>query len=179
MDAILKQPSRMLEILKISRLARYRFVKFGAVGFSGTILNLAVLYISQEILFKNIYPPGIRLNFSLSTAIFIATFHNYMLNRIWTWSDRKGVIRKNFFIQLMQYYAACWFAIFLQLILPKVFAYFVHYLIANVLSIILSTVLNYVLNDRWTFAVNRHDPMIRPSELCQNSAHKIMAIDQK
>jgi putative flippase GtrA len=167
-DVILKQPTKMLGVLKIGRLARYRFIKFGAVGFCGTILNLAVLYISQEILFKNIYPPNIRLNFSLSTAILVATFHNYMLNRIWTWSDRKGLIGKTFFIQLMQYYAACWFSIFLQLILTKVFAYFIYYLIANVLSIIVSAVLNYVLNDRWTFAVNRRDSIRRFGELCQN-----------
>ena len=31
-------------------MIRHRFFKFGTVGFSGTIVNLVVLYINQEIL---------------------------------------------------------------------------------------------------------------------------------
>ena len=50
----------------IEKIIGHRFIKFGTVGFSGTIVNLAVLYLNQEIVFKGIYPVERRLYLSLS-----------------------------------------------------------------------------------------------------------------
>jgi putative flippase GtrA len=65
-----------------------RFMKFGTVGASGVLVNLAVLYLCQEYLFTAIPSLDIRLNVSLAAAILCATVNNFFWNRAWTWSDR-------------------------------------------------------------------------------------------
>ena len=132
-----------------------RFLRFGMVGLSGMIINLVVLYFGQEILYNNIYDSKTRLTFSLVTAISIATLSNYFWNRLWTWADRKKLISRSFFVQLSQYYAACWLAIALQFIFTIIFANYAHYLIANIMSIILTAVINFIINDSWTFALRK------------------------
>src|SRR5882672_3429703 len=70
---------RMKLITKLSKLPlvrwvlEFRFLKFGTVGASGTVVNLGVLYFGQEYLFAAIQPPAMRLNVSLGLAIFCAT----------------------------------------------------------------------------------------------------------
>ena len=49
-----------------SNLARWRFIKFGMVGASGTVINIAVLYLSQEYLFRHIEDFHTRLNYSIA-----------------------------------------------------------------------------------------------------------------
>lgn len=141
----------------IGPIIKHRFLKFGTVGFSGTIVNLIVLYINQEFLFKDICPPEKRLYISLSGAIFVATIHNFLWNRRWTWGDRRGKTRHGFFVQMGQYFLACSLAIVLQFIFTTLFSKFIHYLIANILSIILAAILVYILNDIWTFSLKDID----------------------
>ena len=139
----------------IGPLIQHRFVKFGIVGLSGMMINLIALYISQEVLFKNIDSDGLRLNFSLGLAIFFATINNYLWNRSWTWLDRKGKTKYGFFPQMGQYFIACGLAIGLQFAFTLLLAQFMHYLMANIISIVLAAVLNYLLNDIWTFAARK------------------------
>ena len=135
----------------IGRLIKYRFIRFGTVGLSGTIINVVVLHFNQSILFKTVYPVEKRLHISLSIAIFLATFNNYLWNRWWTWGDRKKTTKRSFFTQMGRYYLACGVAIFLQYLFTMLLSQFVHYLIANIISIVLSAIFVYVLNDVWTF----------------------------
>ena len=146
---------KISEIPGIGLLLRYRFVKFSIVGLSGMMINLVVLYISQEVLFKNINSERLRLNLSLGLAIFLATINNYLWNRKWTWLDRKGKTKYGFFPQMGQYFIACGLAIGLQFAFTLLLAQFMHYLIANIISIVLAAVLNYLLNDIWTFATRK------------------------
>ena len=139
----------------VGPLIRHRFFKFGTVGLSGTVVNLALLSFNQEILFKGIGAHEIRLRLSLGVAIFFATVNNYLWNRLWTWGDRKGKTRYGFFVQMGQYFLACGLAICLQYLITILFSRIVHYLIANVASIVISAILVYVINDLWTFAVKR------------------------
>lgn len=147
---------KISEIPGIGLLLRYRFVKFSIVGLSGMIINLVALYVSQEVLFKNIDPEVLRLNLSLGLAIFLATINNYLWNRTWTWLDRKGKTKYGFFPQMGQYFIACGLAIGLQFAFTLLLAQFMHYLIANIISIVLAAVLNYLLNDIWTFAIRKN-----------------------
>ena len=117
------------------------------------IINLVALYVSQEVLFKNIDPERLRLNLSLGLAIFFATINNYLWNRTWTWLDRKGKTKYSFFPQMGQYFIACGLAIGLQFVFTLLLAQFMHYLIANIISIVLAAVLNYLINDIWTFSL--------------------------
>lgn len=165
----------------IDRLARlpllrwvlgHRFLKFGTVGASGTVVNLGVLYLSQEFLLRSIEPAGTRLNVSLALAIFLATVNNFAWNRAWTWADRRQRnLAKPLPVQFGQYALACWFAIALQVTFTKVLAgMHFHYLVANLAAIVLASVFNFVLNDLWAFgrmksmsiARNRERPSARP-----------------
>jgi putative flippase GtrA len=138
-----------------SWLLHQRFVKFGTVGFSGTLVNLAVLYIAQEFLYRGVANANLKFNLSLATAIFISTLHNFIWNRAWTWGDRKSRIRKHVAVQFLQYCAACWLSIALQFVFTNVFKQYMHYLLANILAIAITAVLNYVINHSWTFKVRK------------------------
>ena len=132
-------------------LVKQRFAKFGAVGFSGTLVNLAVLYIAQEFVYPGIDSGDLRFNLSLATAIFFATLHNFIWNRAWTWGDRKARISKSIAVQFMQYCAACWLAIALQFVFTNFLKRYMYYLLANFLAIGITAVMNYLINHAWTF----------------------------
>lgn len=144
---------KILHLPIIGPLIKHRFTKFGAVGLSGMVVNLTVLYLNQEIFFRNISPEKTRLNLSLAVAIFVATINNFLWNRAWTWGDRKGKTKYGFFIQMGQYFIACGLAIGLQFSFTILLAQFIHYLVANIISIILAAVINYLINDIWTFSI--------------------------
>lgn len=135
----------------LGRLLRHRFVKFGVVGASGTVVNVAVLYLAQEFIFQAVEPASLRLNLSLAIAIFFATINNFLLNRAWTWLDRRAHVSTPILIQFGQYTIACWLGIALQFALTHALASYMHYLLANVLAIVIASVANFVVNDHWTF----------------------------
>ena len=132
-------------------LLKHRFVKFGIVGFSGIFVNLGMLYIAQEFLFRGVSSRGLRLNLSLAFAVFLATVNNFIWNRAWTWGDRRPDIQTHVMIQFIQYCAACWLAILLQFILTNFLAAFMHYMLANFTAIGIAAFLNYIINHTWTF----------------------------
>ncbi|MFC1532346.1 GtrA family protein [Thermodesulfobacteriota bacterium] len=148
--------NRILQLPIIGPIIRHRFIKFASVGLSGTVINLVMLHINQEIFLKNIHPFETRLKLSLAGAIFLATINNYLWNRMWTWNDRKRESRYGFFIQMGQYFLACSFAIALQYLFTILFSRIIHYLIANISSIILAAIFVYILNDIWTFTAKKH-----------------------
>jgi len=150
-----KPEKKRLRIPINGRILRHRFIKFGTVGFSGTIVNVAVLYLSQEFFLIHIHPAGRRLHFSLACAIFVATVNNYLWNRAWTWDDREKRPGFGFFVQMGQYFLACGVAIACQYLFTLLLSRVVHYLAANVIAVVLAAVITYVLNDIWTFSVKR------------------------
>jgi putative flippase GtrA len=153
--------TRMMDA-SLALLERFRYLKFGIVGASGTAINMVVLFLSQEYLFKFIETPQQRLYLSLALAIFIATINNFTWNRLWTWADRmhahehpnalamaapRGLIASQF----LRYCVASWLGIALNYGLTLWAAQFMHYLLGNLLSILVASVVNFVTNDRWTF----------------------------
>jgi putative flippase GtrA len=128
-----------------------RFMKFGTVGASGVVVNLAVLTLGQEFLFRAIQSPDTRLNVSLALAIFIATINNFFWNRAWTWRDRQHSPDKHLLLHFGQYALACWVGIVLQFILTKLLALHFHYLVANASAIVFASVFNFLVNNFWTF----------------------------
>ncbi len=135
----------------IGPLFRPRFIKFGIVGASGVIVNLSVLYLGQEFLFRSITQQTLRLNLSLALAIFIATISNFTWNRRWTWHDRKSLRTTTIVIQFGQYALACWVGTAIQVGLTNIFALFLHYLLANLIAVVIASLFNFVANDLWTF----------------------------
>ena len=128
-----------------------RFLKFGVVGASGTLVNLAALFLAQEYLFAAIQHVHVRLNASLALAICLATVSNFLWNRRWTWMDREQHIGKSFLVQFGQYALTCWFSIGMQFILTNVLSFYMPYLLANLSAIALASIVGFVVNDRWTF----------------------------
>lgn len=142
---------RLYHLPLVGWVLRHRFPRFAVVGASGTVVNLVVLYLGQEVLFRAIEPEGTRLNFSLSLAVFVATINNFTWNRLWTWHDRREHIRTPVVLQFAQYGVACWLGILLQFVITKLLVGHVHYLVANVVAIVIASVVNFVVNDNWTF----------------------------
>lgn len=133
------------------RIFSRRFLKFGTVGASGTVVNLGLLYFAQEHIFTAVQQPVMRLNLSLALAIFFATLNNFFWNRLWTWADRKQHYNRPMLTQFGQYTLACWLSIVLQAIFTNALAPHFYYLIANLIAVVLTSVLNFVVNDIWTF----------------------------
>ena len=136
---------------RLQPMARWRFIKFGLVGASGTVINIAVLYLAQEFLFRQIIDFHSRLNYSIALAITLATISNFYWNRRLTWRDRKHEAHHSALFLFAKYVMAAGLAIVLQSLLTKWLALYMHYLLANVLAIVLSSVCNFVANDRMTF----------------------------
>ena len=144
----------------IDWLHGFRYVRFGLVGASGTVINLAVLYTAHEFLFNAFEPPGSKPYFSLALAIGLATINNFTWNRLWTWSDRQhatssqredAISKRHLLAQLVQYATASWIGIALQYALTLWLAHYMHYMLANLIAILIASVSNFITNDRWTF----------------------------
>jgi len=148
----------------IRRLAGWRFAKFGTVGASGTVVNLATLYAGQEWLFAGIDSPTLRLDVALGFAILVATVNNFSWNRAWTWRDRRSAHTPALAVQFGQYALASWIGISIQFLLTRWLAAHMHYLVANLLAIVAASVFNYVVNDLWTFGRfrRRGAPLLPP-----------------
>ena len=154
--------------LLIQWLKGFRYIKFGLVGASGTVVNMLILYLAQEYLFAAITAPRSRLYASLALAIAVATINNFTWNRLWTWSDRRGgsavpaqagsvsaTVSTNLFGQFGRYALASWLGIALQYGLTLWLSHSLHYLLANVIAIVIASVSNFLFNDRWTFRQRR------------------------
>ena len=142
-------------------LERYRYIKFGIVGASGTVVNLVVLYLGHEYLFNHIEADYKRPYLSLALAIFLATINNFTWNRLWTWRDRVAALESDTAYQPVgmrvlgkefgQYATASAFGSALQYVLTLLLSGSMDYRLANVVAIIAASVSNFLANDRWTF----------------------------
>jgi len=139
-------------------LVRQRFAKFGTVGFAGTVVNIAVLSFSNRFVYQGIGSAYIRENLALLTGIFIATVHNFLWNRAWTWGDRKVHGRASVFVQFLQYCTSCSLAIAMQILFTNILKQYVLLELANLFAIGISAVLNYLINHLWTFRVKKQHP---------------------
>ena len=151
--------NRFLELLRW--LLAIRYIKFGMVGASGTVVNMVVLYLGHEYLFQSLEGADGKPYASLALAIAVATVNNFTWNRLWTWADRvtqplqdagiEALPPSSLRAQLAKYALASWFGIGLQYVLTLWLAHSMHYMLANVIAIVVASVSNFLANDRWTF----------------------------
>jgi putative flippase GtrA len=142
-------------------IERYRYLKFGIVGASGTVVNLTVLYLGHEYLFHAIEASYKRPYLSLALAISVATVNNFTWNRLWTWSDRVRILEADEQLQPVglrvvgmefgQYVTASAFGSGLQYVLTLLLSGSMDYRVANLIAILAASVSNFLANDRWTF----------------------------
>ena len=145
---------------KLQPMVRWRFVKFGMVGASGTVINLAVLYMSQEFLLRQIEDFHTRLNYAIAMAITVATINNFYWNRRLTWRDRKAATYHSALFLFFKYVMAAALAITVQSLLTKFLALYLHYIVANLVAIVIASVCSFLANDRMTF--RRRPPVDSP-----------------
>ena len=136
---------------KLQPMMRWRFVKFGAVGASGTVINIAVLYACQEFLLLKISDFPSRLNYSIAIAITLATISNFYFNRRLTWRDRQVEASPPVLVLFFKYVAAAGVSIAIQSVMTKSLSLYLHYIVANLVAIGVSSIFNFVANDALTF----------------------------
>ena len=143
-------------------LEKFRYIKFGIVGASGTVVNLVVLHLGHEYLFRAIEPADSKPYASLALAITVATLNNFTWNRLWTWSDRAksevlahaplhGSSSSRLAREFGTYAAASGFGSALQYGLTLLLSGTMDYRVANVIAIVVASVSNFLANDKWTF----------------------------
>lgn len=152
---------RILILKILGWIERYRYIKFGIVGASGTVVNLVVLSLGHEYLFNEIEANYQRPYFSLALAITLATINNFTWNRLWTWADRvrqleaeeaqQPVSLRLLGIEFGQYVTASAFGSGIQYVLTLLLSSSMDYRIANIVAILAASVSNFLANDRWTF----------------------------
>ena len=145
-------------------LERYRYIKFGIVGASGTVVNLLVLHLGHEYIFSRLEAGYNKPYFSLALAIALATLNNFSWNRLWTWSDRvksleagevQPISVRLLGMEFGQYVAASAFGSGLQYVLTLLLSGTMDYRLANIIAIVAASVSNFLANDRWTFKRNQ------------------------
>lgn len=154
-------PVQRAVLWALAWIERYRYIKFGIVGASGTVVNLAVLHFGHEYLFNHIEASYNKPYLSLALAITLATLNNFTWNRLWTWSDRVKTLEAHERIQRVgfrvlavefgQYVTASAFGSILQYVLTLLLSDSMDYRLANVIAIVAASVSNFLANDRWTF----------------------------
>ncbi len=155
------QPAQRALLRALAWIERYRYLKFGIVGASGTVVNLVMLHIGHEYLFQSIEAAYKKPYASLALAITLATINNFTWNRLWTWSDRvktmeEGEVSGHVSLRLLgtefgQYVTASGFGSAVQYFLTLLLSSYMDYRIANVIAILSASVSNFLANDRWTF----------------------------
>jgi dolichol-phosphate mannosyltransferase len=144
-------------------MERYRYIKFGIVGASGTVVNLVVLHLGHEYVFNAIEASYNKPYLSLALAIAVATVNNFTWNRLWTWSDRVRTLEADvqpvsvrlLGMEFGQYVTASAFGSALQYVLTLLLSGSMDYRIANIVAIVAASVSNFLANDRWTFKRHR------------------------
>ena len=144
-------------------LERFRYIKFGIVGASGTVVNLAMLHLGHEYIFYAIESAYKKPYFSLALAIAVATVNNFTWNRLWTWSDRVkartepissdhgDIVKPSLLKEFGQYATASAFGSALQYGLTLLLSGSMDYRLANIVAIVSASVSNFLANDKWTF----------------------------
>jgi dolichol-phosphate mannosyltransferase len=136
---------------RLQPMARWRFIKFAAVGVSGTVINITVLYACQAFLLLQITDFHARLNYSIAIAITLATISNFYFNRRLTWRDRQLKASPSVMLLFLKYVAAAGVSIAIQSVMTKSLSLYLHYIVANLVAIGVSSIFNFIANDKLTF----------------------------
>jgi len=123
-----------------------RFLKFCAVGLSGVLVNMGLLWLLTEIA---------GLFYLLSAAISIETsiISNFVLNDYFTFRDRRSPQVKSFLSRLLKFNLVSLAGLGLNMgvlwLLTEVFG--IYYLLSNLCGIAVATLWNYLVNTWWTW----------------------------
>jgi len=133
-----------------------RFLRFGAVGFSGVFVDMAMLYLLSD-------PStlGLALTRSKIIASELAIFNNFLWNDLWTFSDissRQPGKRKRF-QRFLKFNLVCLAGLILNILLLNIFfnVFHINRYLANLLAIALVTIWNFWVNLKLSWRVTDVD----------------------
>lgn len=119
-----------------------QLLKFGLVGGSGYLINLAVFAVLAESL-------GIHHSLAAVGAFCVAVSNNFLLNRHWTFAAGDGHAG----FQAMRFFTVSLFALVINLVALEVLvAGGIAVLSAQAISVALAMPFNFLGNKLWTFA---------------------------
>ena len=139
----------MSETTLVGRLTQKRgvrqFVKFGVVGASGFVVNLAIFTLLQRLVPSHADP--IPYNIIFSIAFLSGAVSNYFLNRAWTFRSSGHVGREG-----ASFMAVSVLALVVGLIVSNALApWFGHGHKIWFISVLAGIVVNFFVNKYWTF----------------------------
>ncbi len=136
---------KIIALLKNNSLLS-RFVKFGFIGLTGTVVNSAVLWILHAHF-------SISIFYASPLAIAIAIFNNFTWNDRFTWNANIENRQNKYPQRLWKYYFSASLGAFLNysvlLLLTLVFG--CYYLLSNLVGILTGMVSNFLLGEFWVF----------------------------
>ena len=143
---------------------KVRFLKFAIVGLSGTVVNLLLVWLGNNVFFAKCNEL-LRTGAALALAIGASIFTNFILNYLWTWKDRRVKGLSSFARHLGKYYLASLAAALLQFVIAGIISYILQITLfagvsavpvfwkmgASFVGIGIAMLLNFILNHFWTF----------------------------
>jgi dolichol-phosphate mannosyltransferase len=133
-----------------------RFIRFGAVGFSGVFVDMAVLYLLHD-------PSGLGWGLTRSKAIAAeaAIINNFFWNDAWTFGDMSRQQRgwRKRLKRLLKFNVVCLLGLVLNILLLNILynTLHVHYQVANILAIAIVTFWNFWINLKLSWRVTESD----------------------
>ena len=119
-----------------------QFFKYCVVGVSGTLIDLAALYVLVEYAEMAVIPAAV-------VAFLLAVVNNYVLNKIWTFKSRSKNYRKQFIKFLIVSVIGLGLTILFMGIFVEIFV--IWYMFAKVLTSLIVLTWNFLGNKYWTF----------------------------
>ena len=115
-----------------------RWLKFGAVGAVGVVVQLGLLALLVQL--------GVHYLVATALAVEAAVLQNYYWHTLWTWRGREGSLSRfhlaNGLLSLLS--NLIWMRVFTGWLgVPPV--------AANLMAIALTSIVNFLLGDRWVF----------------------------
>ena len=133
---------------KKSRLSLFakHAAKYYAVGASGVLVNLALLYYLTEFV-------GLWYFLSYTLAISASITTNFILNKVWTF--RESIDSQKTIVMYAKFVSVSLLGMAIQLgsVYVLVESYAVYYMLAAIISIGIAGAINFIFNRRWTFGV--------------------------
>jgi dolichol-phosphate mannosyltransferase len=130
---------------RLSLFAKHA-AKYYAVGASGILVNLGLLYYLTEY-------GSLWYFLSYALAISVSITSNFILNKFWTFRDsidsQKTIVMYGKFVSV----SLVGMAIQLGSVYVLVESLTVYYMLAALISICIAGAINFIINRRWTFGV--------------------------
>ncbi|NCN51591.1 GtrA family protein [archaeon] len=120
-----------------------KFLKYALVGFIGILVNLLFLYLFTEI-FKMYYLFSSVISFS------IATFHNFFINKVWTFKEN---VKDKVFSKGTKFFIISGISLLVNTFFLYLFTdiFGVYYIFSQILASGFTLITNFTGNRLWTF----------------------------